>query len=200
MITVVGMGPGNPDYLTQAATSAIKNAAILVGGKRHLANFPDFKGETQAIGTDIEGLLAWMHERLSQQIVVLASGDPLFYGIGKRILARFSFDQVQIVPGISSVQYLCSKTGVDMNDIYLTSSHGRVPDFDWLLAHPKIAMVTDNIISPRQIADEIIARGQKRRMLIGENLSQINEQIRWVAPEDVAHNYAMNVVIIENER
>lgn len=200
MITVVGMGPGNSDYLTQAAIFAIKNAAILVGGKRHLANFPDFKGEIQAIGTDIDGLLAWMKQRLTQNIVVLASGDPLFYGIGKRVLAEFLSDQVQVVPGISSVQYLCSKTGVDMNDIYLTSSHGRIPDFDWLLAHPKIAMVTDNIIGPRQIADEIIVRGQKRRMLIGENLSQGNEQISWVAPENVAHSYAMNVVIIENER
>lgn len=200
MLTVVGMGPGHSDYLTQAAVFAIEHADILVGGKRHLANFPDFKGETQAIGTDIDGLLLWMKHRVSQKIVVLASGDPLFYGIGKRILAQFSHDQIQIIPGISSVQYLCSKTGIDMNDIYLTSSHGRMPDFDWLLAHPKIAMVTDNIIGPRQIADEIIARGQKRRMVIGENLSQDNEKISHVMPEDVAQRYAMNVVVIENER
>ncbi|WP_228741252.1 SAM-dependent methyltransferase, partial [Klebsiella quasipneumoniae] len=56
---------------------------------------------------------------------VLASGDPLFYGIGTRLIAHFGIERVRIIPGISAVQYLCAKAGIDMNDIWLTSSHGR---------------------------------------------------------------------------
>jgi cobalt-precorrin-7 (C5)-methyltransferase len=69
---------------------------------------------------------------MHQRVVVLASGDPLFYGIGKRLVAEFGIEQVRIIPGISAVQYLCAKTGIDMNDIWLTSSHGRDVDFDAL--------------------------------------------------------------------
>ena len=50
----------------------------------------------------------WIAERLDRRIVILASGDPMFFGIGKRISETFAPEQVQIVPGISSVQYLCS--------------------------------------------------------------------------------------------
>lgn len=49
-----------------------------------------------------------------------------------------------------------------MNDIYLTSSHNRSPDFDWLLAHERIGMVTDSKIGPKEIAAEILQRGQTR--------------------------------------
>lgn len=91
-----------------------------------------------------------------------------------------------------------------MNDIYLTSSHGRKPDFDWLLRHEKIAMVTDQMTGPYQIAQEILARGQQRCMVIGENLSQENEQIVCLNAEQVAQrgdiNYGLNVVVILNER
>lgn len=200
MITVVGMGPGASAYLTQAAVDAIAEADILVGGRRHIISVPDFHGETHLIGTDIEGLLAWMAQRQAQKIVVLASGDPLFYGIGKRVCDAFSAEVVRIVPGVSAIQYLCAQIGLDMNDIYLTSSHGRTPDFDWLLTHKRIGMVTDANVGPHRIAQEILARGQKRRMVIGENLSQLNECISVLSPEQVVEHYAMNVVVIDDER
>jgi cobalt-precorrin-7 (C5)-methyltransferase len=76
-------------------------------------------------------------------VVVLASGDPLFYGIGTRLIAHFGIERVRIIPGISAVQYLCAKAGIDMNDIWLTSSHGRDVCFDELARQRKVAMVTD---------------------------------------------------------
>jgi hypothetical protein len=79
----------------------------------------------------------WIAQRMHQRVVVLASGDPLFYGIGTRLIAHFGIEQVRIIPGISAVQYLCAKTGIDMNDIWLTSSHGRDVDFDALVRQPR---------------------------------------------------------------
>lgn len=103
------------------------------------------------------------------------------------------------MPGISSVQYLCSRAGMDMNDIYLTSSHNRSPDFDWLLAHERIGMVTDSKIGPKEIAAEIRQRGQTRRMIIGENLSGRNERITILNADDVSGDYDMNVVLIDKQ-
>ncbi|AYA40820.1 cobalt-precorrin-7 (C(5))-methyltransferase [Xenorhabdus nematophila] len=209
MITVVGIGPGAAAHQTLAALDAIKQAEILVGGARHLAEFPHFCGETRRINADMDGLMMWLEQNQHRQIVVLASGDPLFYGIGKRIAAHFAERQtdkqnVRIISGISAIQYLCARILLDMNDIYLTSSHGRKPDFDWLLRHEKIAMVTDDVIGPYQIAQEILAHGQPRRMVIGENLSQENERIVCLNAEQIAQrgdiHYDLNVVVILNER
>ncbi|OTA14914.1 cobalt-precorrin-6Y C -methyltransferase [Xenorhabdus vietnamensis] len=212
MITVVGIGPGAAANQTLAALDAIKQAEVLVGGKRHLAEFPHFSGETRCLNADMDRLMQWLEKNQHRHIVVLASGDPLFYGIGKRITEHFSElhagrknsyrQNIRIISGISSIQYLCAHILLDMNDIYLTSSHGRKPDFDWLLRHEKIAMVTDDVIGPYQIAQEILARGQQRRMVIGENLSQEHEQIMYLNAEQVVQrgdiDYGLNVVVILN--
>lgn len=87
-----------------------------------------------------------------------------------------------------------------MNDLFLTSSHGREPDFDWIFQHDRVAMVTDGIIGPRAIADALQQRGLSRTLIIGENLSQPNERIYRLPAEQVAARYDMNVVVILNER
>ncbi|HDT3625392.1 TPA: cobalt-precorrin-7 (C(5))-methyltransferase [Morganella morganii subsp. morganii] len=199
MIYVTGVGPGSEAYLTRRAVDVISGADILIGGQRHLDEFAGLTTETRVIDADISGLMNWIAERLDRRIVILASGDPMFFGIGKRISETFAPEQVQIVPGISSVQYLCSRAGMDMNDIYLTSSHNRSPDFDWLLAHERIGMVTDSKIGPKEIAAEIRQRGQTRRMIIGENLSGRNERITILNADDVSGDYDMNVVLIDKQ-
>lgn len=200
MITVVGIGPGDTQYLTPRAQQAISLAEVLVGGKRHLAAFGGLGRETRLLDADLLGLLEWLDSQKSRDIVVLASGDPLLYGIGKLLAANFSPDQLQIIPGISAIQYLCAKVALDMNDLFLTSSHGREPDFDWIFQHDKVAMVTDGIIGPRAIANALWQRGLERTLIIGENLSQPNERIHRLSVDQVAARYDMNVVVILNER
>ncbi|MEO3739848.1 precorrin-6y C5,15-methyltransferase (decarboxylating) subunit CbiE [Kosakonia sp. WA-90] len=201
MLTVAGMGPGHLALMTPQALEAVAQADVLVGGKRHLAQFPAFGGEVRALDSDILALLAWLEQQTARRVVVLASGDPLFYGIGTRLVAHFGIAQLQIIPGISAAQYLCSRTGIDMNDIWLTSSHGREVDFDRLAREPKVAMVTDARCGPKVIADALIARGAADRWLvIGENLGMDNERIQWLRPADVHAQYEMNVVVILNER
>ncbi|MRT13725.1 cobalt-precorrin-7 (C(5))-methyltransferase [Enterobacteriaceae bacterium RIT711] len=200
MLTVVGIGPGAAEYLTFQARIAIDEAQILVGGARQLALFADSEAQTRLLDSDLDGLIAWLGERLSQQIVVLASGDPLVYGIGKRLSASFPPEQLRIIPGISSIQYLCAKATVDMNDLWITSSHGREPDFNVIVAHQKVAMVTDTIIGPYAIAQAFLMRGLNPILIIGEKLSSADERIHRLRAADVAQSYAMNVVIILNER
>ncbi|WP_337263780.1 MULTISPECIES: cobalt-precorrin-7 (C(5))-methyltransferase [unclassified Serratia (in: enterobacteria)] len=201
MIVVAGVGPGNPQLLTPQAQVAIATADWLVGGARHLAVFATAAHKTRTLDADLSALLTWLRAHLgSQRIVVLASGDPLLFGIGKWLAAHFSAPELQVIPGISAIQYLCARIALDMNDIYLTSSHGRTPDFDWLLQHHKVAMVTDAAIGPRAIADAILQRGLIRSLIIGENLSLPAERIYRLPPAAVAQRYDMNVVVILNER
>ena len=126
MLTVVGMGPAGVQLMTPLAVEAVKQANALVGGVRHLAQFPEFGGERCPLGANIPQVLAWIEARQAQNVVVLASGDPLFYGIGTRLIAHFGRENVRVIPGVSAVQYLCAQAGIDMNEIGRASCRERV--------------------------------------------------------------------------
>ncbi len=64
-----------------------------------------------------------------------------------------------------------------MNDLYITSSHGKTPDFDYVLSHKKVCMVTDKIIGPKEICKQILDRNGEKTIVVGENLSYDNERI-----------------------
>lgn len=111
MITVVGMGPGNPLYRTDLANEMIAKADVLVGWPRMLSGFPDFHGEMRVLDADLDKLMIWLKANAQRNVVVLASGEPLIFGIGKRLAEQLPVEQRQIISGISAVQYLFARSG-----------------------------------------------------------------------------------------
>jgi len=80
-VHVIGIGQGKAD-LTLTHLDLIGQADLLIGGTRHLAMFPNCH-ETFAIRTDLSAVVQKIQDEMHEKrIVVLASGDPLFYGIG----------------------------------------------------------------------------------------------------------------------
>jgi len=200
MIYVVGTGPGKRDLITIAGENLIAKADILVGWPRLLSEFDDFQGKRIELSGSIDSILATLDEFKAQKVVVLASGDPMLFGIGKRISEHFKPEERQCVPGISSIQMLFSEVGIDMNDLYITSSHGKQPDFDFLFLHKKIALVTDKILGPYEIAQQALQRNLNCSLVIGENLGYPQQKISVLNPEQVQREYDMNVVVVINER
>ena len=198
MLNVVGIGPGNEGYITEVGKKIIAKSDVLIGGKRNLEIFENFCGEKIVLGANLVEIKNYINENIEKNITVIASGDPSVYGIGKYLSKNVDNEKMEIIPGISSMQYMFSRIKVDMNDLYMTSSHGREPDFDYLLSHSKVCMVTDLKIGPREIAREIIKRDLKKNMAVGENLSYDNEKITIGKPEDILkiENYDMNIVVI----
>ena len=198
MLNVVGIGPGNEGYITEVGKKIIAKSDVLIGGKRNLEIFENFCGEKIVLGANLVEIKNYINENIEKNITVIASGDPSVYGIGKYLSKNVDNEKMEIIPGISSMQYMFSRIKVDMNDLYMTSSHGREPDFDYLLSHSKVCMVTDLKIGPREIAREIIKRDLKKTMAVGENLSYDNEKITIGKPEDILkiENYDMNIVVI----
>lgn len=198
MITVLGIGPGSPDLMLRGTDKVVAQADLVIGSRRQLAGF-DIPSEKQLELPKLEILKKLLVEQYDQNVVLLASGDPLLYGIGSWTLRQFGSDHVKVVPGISSIQYMFHQVGLAMNDAYFTSSHGRIPDFDFLLAHQTVGMVTDKKIGPYQIAQEVLNRHQHRTIYVGEQLSYPEERISQLRPEQVENKkYNMNVVIITN--
>ena len=201
MINIIGLGPGNENYITKLGEKLIEQSEVLIGGKRNLETIKDFKGEKIEMASNLKEILEYINTNTHKQISVIASGDPFIYGIGRYLSKNIDNKNLNIVSGISSLQYIFSKIYMDMNDLYITSSHGKVPDFDYILSHKKVCMVTDNKIGPHEISNEIIKRGLKKTVVVGENLSYDNEQITIGSPEEILkiEKFDMNVVVILDE-
>ena len=188
MINVIGLGPGNTDYITKLGEKLIQNSDVVIGGKRNLESIIDFEGEKIEISSNLKEIVEYINNNKHKQISVIASGDPLIYGIGRYLSKNIDKEDLNIVSGISSLQYIFSKVHIDMNDLYITSSHGKTPDFDYVLSHKKVCMVTDKILD----------RNLEKTIVVGENLSYDNERITIGSPEDILklEDFDMCVVVI----
>lgn len=202
MITVVGIGPGGTrDYLFGKAQAAIEAADLIIGSERQLEIIPENKKQkTQLLPRKLNDLAVFLNDHQKDELVILASGDPLTYGIGKWLLNRFSAENLLILPGISSLQYLFNRINIPMEDCFITSSHGKSPDFPLIFKLPKVGMVTDKTTGPYQLAQEALKRGNDPIFYIGENLSYTDEKIRCYKASEVPNeDYQMNAVVIINE-
>lgn len=202
MLNVIGIGPGNKEYITEIGKKIIYDSEVLIGGKRNLEVFEDFGGKKIILGSNLAEIKDYINQNTDKKISVIASGDPSVYGIGRYLAKNTDEKNLNIVSGISSMQYMFARIKLDMNDLYMTSSHGREPNFDYLLSHSKVCMVTDFKIGPREIAQEIIKRKLKKIMYVGENLSYNSERITIGTPEDILKidKYDMNIVVITDEK
>ena len=202
MINIIGLGPGEFDYITKMGEKLIYSSDILIGGKRNLESIENFSGEKIVLGNNLKEILDFIKNNLHKNISVIASGDPSIYGIGKYLSNNIEHENLNIVSGISSLQYIFSKIFVDMNDVYITSSHGKIPDFDYILSHKKVCMVTDSKIGTHEICREIQKRNLDKIVVVGENLSYANERITIGKPKDIlsVDKFDMNVVVILDEK
>ncbi len=154
-VTVIGMGL-SPADLTPRHREIIESADILVGGRRHLAAFDGVAAENWPIGRDLDGLMARIREVVAEKtVVVLASGDPLFFGIGARVVDALGPEKVEIHPNISSVAAAFARIKMAWQDAKVLSVHGRFQPGALLSAlrrHDTIAILTDPRRTPAWLA------------------------------------------------
>jgi len=124
-LTIIGMGL-SPDDLTARQQSAIEAADILVGGQRLIDHFSHLDCQRRPIDKDLKGLGNFLQEKMpGHRIVVLTSGDPLFYGIGAFLVRRLGAEQVHILPNVSAVAAAFARLGEPWQDVRVVSLHGR---------------------------------------------------------------------------
>lgn len=157
---------------------------------------------------------------LKSQIVLLASGDPLFYGIGRRAIKELGKESVEIIPDLSSIQIAFSKIKESWEDAFLMSLHGgpdpckrrhlpyTITDIPLLLErHNKIAILTDKENNPSKIAQALLesaalshCRAAALKMFVCEKLGYPDEKITEGLPDEIQDKSFShpNLVIIMN--
>ncbi|MDJ1176252.1 precorrin-6y C5,15-methyltransferase (decarboxylating) subunit CbiE [Roseofilum capinflatum] len=202
-IHVVGIGLEGAAGLSGAVQEIIEGATLLVGSDRHLAYFPQHPAQRLTL-SDISQTLHQVKERLSSEtIVILVSGDPLFFGLGRLLLTYFPPEQLCFHPHVSSVQLAFSRVKVPWQGASIISIHGR--DFDELVtalqkgASP-IAVLTDPLHAPGAIARLLLNLDLPThyQFWVCENLGGTDEQIHHLsAQEALRRTFApLNIVIL----
>lgn len=159
-VTVVSCGM-SPADLTARHREAVQSAGVLAGGRRLLDWFPEFKGERVVLGahtSETADQLVARSER--ERIAVLASGDALFFGIGRLLAARLPPGRFRVIPNVTSAQSALARLCVPWEEARFFSVHGRDAALPWrrILQAPVAVVYTDAVRSPASLADELIRR------------------------------------------
>ena len=204
-IKVVGVGPGSANHLTPEAAAAIQTADIVVGARRHLDSFAAENQEKMILNNHLDKMVEFIQSRRNQRIVVVASGDPGLYGILKYLLRHFDPQQIEVVPGISSIQLAFAKLAMPWEDAILLSAHGRsVETIEKLLEESqKVAILTGSDNPPVKIFEMFSQKGIRKTFYLCFDLSLPGEAIiRLQAGDDFPEEYIERhccVMVVINE-
>ncbi|MEQ8236527.1 MAG: precorrin-6y C5,15-methyltransferase (decarboxylating) subunit CbiE [Syntrophomonadaceae bacterium] len=180
-VKIVGTGPGDGRYITPLALDLIREAEVLVGGKRLLEQLAGPHQEQFAIASDLPAVLEFIESRRSQRkVVVLASGDPGLYSIAAYLAANMDPQYLEMIPGISSVQLMFARLKLPWQEVQILSLHGREGEgFEGRFARPGVtALLTGGEWTPQEIASHLLKSGLPDcPAAIGKDLSYPGEKI-----------------------
>lgn len=190
-VHVVGIGLDGAAGLSQAVRQIVDGATLLVGSDRHLSYFSTHPAPRLVL-RDFTPAIDKIRQRLnhlSDVIVVLVSGDPLFFGLGRLLLEELPKEQLTFHPHLSSVQLAFNKIKVPWQDARVVSAHGRsLDELTQALQQgvEKIAVLTDGTNTPNAIARLLLALDLPSyyQFWVCENLGCIDERVQFFPLED----------------
>lgn len=189
---LVGTGPGSSDYLTEAAIKASESVDVLVGSQRALDLFPGFSGETLLLKA--RNMDEMMKKSVSlvedgKNVAILSTGDPGFSGVLKPIMNIRDDLDLEVVPGISSLQLAAARLQIPWDDVNLITLHGKgnsdaVLD---LLDNGKATIVLPDF-RVEKLAQFLIGNGinPERKVTVCERLSYPDERLFTGTVKEVA--------------
>ncbi|MFI6859062.1 precorrin-6y C5,15-methyltransferase (decarboxylating) subunit CbiE [Streptomyces sp. NPDC050421] len=190
MIRVFGTGTGAPP--TPEAVRAVAGATLVVGARRHL----DAGALPAGAGRVVLGPLAPALDRIGKhlaedgaRVVVLASGDPGFFGIVRALAERFGPAALDVRPGAPSIAVAFARLGLPWDDAVVVSAHGRDPRtaVNVCFAHPKVAVLTGPGAGPAELAAGLLYRSEERTLVVATALGDPErEHVERLTPREAA--------------
>jgi len=190
-IFLIGAGPGTKEHLTPAARENVRKATVVVGAERALELFrEDIKNEAYVLKAEnLDEIVqrALTSAQDGKSVAMVSTGDPTFFGLLKPLIEKFPDDiQLEIVPGISSIQVCTARLQICLEEIGLILSFHGQPNTERTrlleaVRNGKMTMVLPDPKSfqPDQISKYLIESGidPKTPAAVCENLTYVNERI-----------------------
>ena len=196
MLTIAGVGPGNPKYLTMEVLEAIKEAEYILAFPRVAQSLREIRDDIVEVNR-VDEILNFLKDR--ENVLLLASGDPNFFGVVD-FLKRKGADISEVLPGLSSFQYLMAKLEKAWQEAEFVSLHGRKGDLEIVKDNKLSIILIDKDNNADFISSELHRLGIKGSMYIGFDLSYDSEKISKIKIGEGVEDYSsLGVVVIENE-
>ena len=201
-VFVIGVGMGNPATLTQAARDALEQSELVIGSGRLMDALDGYRGHKVAC-VATSRIAEILHESDARVASVVMSGDVGFYSGATALYDRLDDLDVSVIPGISSLSYLCAQLRVPWQDAHVVSVHGRDCDVAGSVqCHAKTFVLLGGENTAASVCAALVSRGLADvRVSVGENLSYDGERIvRGTAEELCGCSFAsLCVMLVEND-
>ncbi len=197
-IYIVGIGPGGSEYLTKKAVDTVKTSDYTVGSTRAIDLFEDVNNK---IAFNVKELLDKLEEGVQlacdgNTVSILSTGDPGFSGVLNTVLRissekNFNKDNIEVIPGISSLQLAAAKNHIQWDNANVMTFHGRENIEDIL---PVINNGKTTIALPsrkvKDMAQFLLDNGveENRKVVVCERLSYPDERIVESTLKDIAQS------------
>ena len=153
-LAVIGIGEDGHAGLSAAARALVETAETLVGGERHLAMVPPGSAERLVWQRPLTDTIGAIATRRGRRVAVLASGDPLWYGVGVVLTRHFPREEMTILPQLGAFSLAAARRGWAIADCAVLSLHARPLDaFRLHLApHRRLLLLSEDGTTPRAVA------------------------------------------------
>lgn len=177
-IYLIGVGMGNSDTLTLGAERAIRESQLLIGAARLLEPFEDL-GIPVRCHVSPREIEAAVRSSEAEQVAVLLSGDTGFFSGARRLCDAFRDEDVEVLPGISSLSYFCARLKTTWQDVHVISCHGRDGGIVGAVqSHEKVFVLTGGDYRVEVLCRRLAQNGLgELRCWVGENLSYEQERV-----------------------
>jgi precorrin-6Y C5,15-methyltransferase (decarboxylating) len=200
-VHIVGIGEDGMAGLTEAAKRTVTDADILIGEAHALALVPKGPAERVVVGTNLDAAIERLMAAGSRRAVVLAVGDPLFYGVARYLCDRLGKDRFVVVPHVSTMQLAFARVKESWEEAFLTNlaRHDVSAVVEQIRGAEKVGLFTSEEHSPERVARHLIDRGiDYFTCYVCENLGSPDERVTQgelaeIAEQDFA---PLNVMIL----
>ncbi|WP_380054781.1 precorrin-6y C5,15-methyltransferase (decarboxylating) subunit CbiE [Falsihalocynthiibacter sp. SS001] len=198
---IVGIGEDGLEGLTPATRAVVEAAEVIVGGERHQLLAGAQNAERIAWPSPFDALIDVLTAHKGRRVVVLATGDPLWYSVGARIGRSIDPSEITYHPQVGAFQLAAARMGWSLADLETLTVHGRPVEQMIAFIQPdqRLLILTTGAETPAQIAKFLTDRGFGRsRMVVLAAMGGDNEQRFEGIAEDWDHEVpAFNTLAVE---
>jgi len=201
IIQIIGIGDDGLDGLTANARRLIEQADLLLGDEPTLALVKGLTNKRAAIGNDLSAAVARITAAEGQRLVVLASGDPLFYGMARYLCDKLGKDRFQVIPHVSSMQLAFARVKESWEEAVLTNlaNHDLESVLDKIRVADKVGLFTSEAYPPQAVARALLdLRIDYFSAYVCENLGSPDERVTHGELSEIALDEfsPLNVMIL----
>lgn len=200
-ITIIGIGDDGLEGLTRQARDLVASAGTLVGPASLVSKISRPEQEQIALSPDLEQAAKAIDSATRQPVVMLASGDPLFYGTARFLCDRLGKDRFEVLPHVSSMQLAFARVKESWDEAYLTNLATQTLDrvIERIRSAEKVGVFTTEESPPKALAQAMRDKGiEYFTFYVCENLGSRDERVtRGKASEIASQDFSpLNVVVL----